>query len=94
MIEGNWAEHPESPDLYFKYKYEEFNKKWEKKFGWMFYKPLSKEDEYLYTALHLPTSNNVKVFCEQILTIVKLTIDRLNNHLLRRWVGSIGQSPL
>ncbi len=78
MIEGNWAEHPETPDLYFKYKYEEFNKKWEKKFGWKFYKPLSKEDEYLFTALHLPTSNNVKAFCEQMLTIVKLTIDRLN----------------
>ena len=78
MIEGNWAEHPETPDLYFKYKYKEFNEKWEKKFGWRFYKELAKEDEHLFTALHIPTSNNVKAFCEQILSVVKLTIDRLN----------------
>ncbi len=78
MIEGNWAQHPETPDLFFKYKYNEFNEKWHKKFGWKFYKPLSKQDEYLFTALHIPTSNNIKSFCEQILTIVKLTIDRLN----------------
>lgn len=78
MIEGNWAQHPETPDLYFKYKYKKFNEKWEKKFGWKFYKPLAKEDEHLFTALHIPTSNNVKAFCEQILTIVKITIDRLN----------------
>ena len=78
MIEGNWAEYPETADLFFKSKYKEFNKNWEKKFGWKFYKPLAKEDEYLFTSLHIPTTNNVKAFCEQVLTIVKLTIDRLN----------------
>ena len=78
MIEGNWVDHPETPDLFFKYKYEDFNKKWETKFGWKFYKKLALEDEHYYTSLHLPTSNNVKTFCEQILALVKLTIDRLN----------------
>ena len=78
MIEGSWAEHPETPDLYFKHKYESFNKKWEEKFGWKFYKLLAKQDEHYFTALHIPTTNNVKAFCEQILSIVKITIDRLN----------------
>lgn len=78
MIDGDWASYPESLDLFFKYKYNQFNQKWEKKFGWKFYKKLAKEDEYLFTALHIPTSNNVKAFREQILTIVKITIDRLN----------------
>lgn len=78
MIEGNWAEHPETPDLYFKHKYEQFNKKWESKFGWRFYKPLANEDKHVFKSLHLPTSNNVKAFCEQILSLVKITIDRLN----------------
>lgn len=78
MIEGSWAEDPETPDLYFKHKYESFNKKWETKFGWRFYKPLAKQDEHYFTALHIPTNNNVKAFCEQILSIVKITIDRLN----------------
>src|SRR5690606_18181515 len=43
MIEGNWVEHSETPNLFFKEKYVQFNKKWEKKFGWQFYKPLAPE---------------------------------------------------
>lgn len=78
MIEGNWVEHSETPDLFFKEKYVQFNQKWEKKFSWKFYKPLAKEDEHIFTSLHIPTSNNVKAFCEQILSISKLTLDRLN----------------
>lgn len=78
MIEGSWVEHPETPDLFFKHKYELFNKKWETKFGWKFYKPLAIQDSHIFTSLHLPTSNNVKAFCEQMLSLVKITIDRLN----------------
>jgi len=84
MIEGNWAEQPETVDLFFKSKYIDFNKKWENKFGWKLYKPLSQKDEYLLTSLHKITSNNVKAFCEQTLTIVKLTIDRLNEKELEK----------
>jgi hypothetical protein len=84
MIEGQWAENPETTDLFFKSKYADFNKKWEKKFGWKLYKPLSEKDEYLFTSLHIITSNNIKTFCEQILAIVKLTIDRLNEKELAK----------
>lgn len=84
MIEGQWAKQPETVDLFFKSKYESFNKKWEDKFGWKLYKPLSEKDEYLFTALHKITSNNVKAFCEQTLTIVKLIIDRLNEKELAK----------
>ncbi len=79
MLEGNWVDHPETPDLFFKYKYEQFNNKWEAKFGWRLYKPLAKEDEFRFNSLHIPTSNNVKSFCEQILSISIITIDRLNS---------------
>ncbi|MBJ2175755.1 hypothetical protein JBL43_15990 [Aureibaculum sp. A20] len=88
MIEGNWAEHPETADLFFKSKYEEFNKKWEKKFGWRLYKPLSEKDKYLFTSLHKITTNNVKAFCEQTHTVVKLTIERLNEKELVRNIDS------
>ncbi|WP_041633015.1 hypothetical protein [Maribacter sp. HTCC2170] len=84
MIDGQWAEQPETADLFFKSKYKEFNKKWEKKFGWNLYKPLSELDKYLFTSLHKITSNNIKAFCEQTLTIVKLTIDRLNEKELAK----------
>jgi len=84
MIEGQWAEQPETVDLFFKKKYITFNEKWKSKFGWNLYKPLSKKDEYLFTALHKISNNNIKSFCEQTLTIVKLTIDRLNERELAR----------
>lgn len=84
MIEGQWAEQPETVDLFFKSKYKSFNKKWEEKFGWKLYKPLSQKDEYLFTSLHKITTNNLKAFCEQTLTIVKLTIDRLNERELMK----------
>ncbi|MFA6667610.1 MAG: hypothetical protein WCS51_04610 [Bacilli bacterium] len=86
MIEGNWAEYPGTPDLFFKHKFEQFNKKWENKFGWEFYKPLSKVDEHIFTSLHIPTSNNVKSFCEQILSLVKITIDRINETQLKKHI--------
>lgn len=86
MIEGNWVDHPETPDLFFKHKFEQFNKNWETKFGWRLYKPLAKEDEHLFKALHIPTSNNVKSFCEQILSIIKITIDRLNEAELAKQI--------
>lgn len=84
MIEGSWVEHPETPDLFFKHKYEQFNKQWENKYGWKFYKDLSSEDKHIFTSLHIPTSNNVKAFCEQILSISKITIDRLNEAELQK----------
>jgi hypothetical protein len=84
MIEGNWAEHPETPDLYFKHKFNSFNKKWEEKYGWKFYKPLAKEDEHHFNSLHIPTTNNVKSFCDQILSLVKITIDSLNEKELKK----------
>lgn len=86
MVDGNWVDHPEAIDLFFKFKYEQFNKNWEKKFGWKFYKPLATKDTHIFTALHLPTTNNVKSFCEQILSIVKLTIDRLNEAEFAKYI--------
>ncbi len=84
MIEGQWAENHEAVDLFFKSKYQEFNNKWEATYGWKLYKPLSEKDKYLFTSLHKITSNNIKSFCEQALTIVKLTIDRLNEKELEK----------
>ncbi|GAB3788458.1 hypothetical protein GCM10028818_55050 [Spirosoma horti] len=78
MIEGNWAEHSETADLFFKDRYNDFNKKWQKKFGWELYKTLSEKNEHNFKSLHVPTTNNVKAFCEQILSLVIITIDSLN----------------
>lgn len=78
MILGNWHQKSNTVDLVFKEEYSKFNKRWLEKYGWNLYKPLAEEDEYLFKALHLITENNIKSFCEQTLTIVKITIDRIN----------------
>lgn len=86
MIEGNWAEHSETADLFFKERYNDFNKKWEKRFGWRFYKTLSKENDHHWKSLHIPTTNNLKTFCDQILSLVILTIDSLNEKELSKGI--------
>lgn len=84
MILGKWAEENETVDLFFKSRYKSFSTGWRNRFGWDLYKPLSEKDEYLFAALHSIKSNNIKAFCEQTLTIVKLTIDRLNEKELMK----------
>ncbi|MDP3434057.1 MAG: hypothetical protein Q8T04_13985 [Bacteroidota bacterium] len=78
MINGNFVDYPERVDHYFKHRYHEFNEKWEKKFGWKFYKPLADEDKFRFKSLHLPATNNIISFCDQILNLSIITIDRLN----------------
>ena len=82
MIEGNWARDSDAIDIRFKEKYERFNKRWNDKFGWYFYKPAVGADTHLFTSLHLPSENNIRSFCEQMLLIVKFTIDCLNEQKL------------
>jgi hypothetical protein len=86
MIEGNWVSHPESADLFFKQRYSEFNEKWESQFGWKFFKPLSKEDSHNFKGLHIPTTNSIKAFCEQVLALVKLIIDSVNERELAKGI--------
>ena len=78
MLEGNWAKTVGRADNYFKEEYESFNKAWEKKIGWPFYLPLKGTDSNYFTSLHIPSTQNIKTFTEQILALAKLTIDSLN----------------
>jgi hypothetical protein len=78
MIEGKWASSPETLDLLFKEEYLKFNKKWLDRYGWYFYKPLSAQNSHNFDSLHIPTTNNEKTFCDQILSLVIITIDSLN----------------
>jgi len=82
MIEGNWTKKPSTPDFYFKEAYRKFNDNWQAKFGWPFYKELSGLDAYQFKALHIPTSNNIKSFCDQIMALIKITIDGINEQEL------------
>lgn len=82
MILGNWARDSDSVDVRFKEKYKRFNKRWFEKYGWYFYKEPVASDLHHFNSLHLPSENNIRSFCEQMLTLVKLTIDSLNEEML------------
>lgn len=86
MLNGERFDKPEIPDLFFKQQYLQFNKKWERKFGWKFFKPLAIEQQYRFDSLHIPVSNNVKSFCDEILTINILIVDRLNEEELLKYL--------
>lgn len=82
-IEGKFCD-PTFPDLQFKYRFKQFNKKWEKQFGWPLFLPLIDEDEHRYKTLHcLTTENNHSDFDEQILSMTKLVVDSLNQKCLQ-----------
>lgn len=82
MILGNWARDSDSVDVLFKDKYQRFNKKWFEKYGWYFYKKPVGGDIHHFNSLHLPSENSIRSFCEQMLILVKLTIDSLNEEML------------
>lgn len=87
MIEGNWTTKPSTPDFYFKEAYKKFNDKWQTKFGWPFYKELTGLDQYQFKSLHIPTSNNIKSFCDQIMALIKITIDGINEQELVKGIA-------
>lgn len=76
-ILGKFAD-PVSADLYFKRKFNSFNSKWFKKYGWDLFKPLSKEDMHHLDSLHIIVDNNQQEFDKQIQSLVKIIIDSLN----------------
>jgi hypothetical protein len=79
---GEWVD-PEKPDLFFKARLADFVGKWRNKYGWDLFLPLSESDSHCIESLHIPTTaNNQKEFDEQLLAMVKITIDSLNEKKL------------
>ncbi|WP_035415631.1 hypothetical protein [Ferrimonas kyonanensis] len=74
---GQFAD-PESLDLLFKYRFESFQKAWFENFGWYLFLPLAPSDSHCFDSLHRLTKNETKEFDNQILNLVKITIDSIN----------------
>ncbi len=91
-IEGKFSD-PESPDLYFKYRFGEFQNTWYSQFGWYFFKPLFEKDQHHYHSLHIPATNEQKEFDEQVLSIVKIFIDSLNEEELEKGLTIEKENP-
>ncbi len=79
---GQWVD-PDKPDLLFKVRLADFAGKWRKQYGWDLFLPLSESDSHNLESLHIPTTaNNAREFDEQLLAIVKITVDSLNEKKL------------
>lgn len=91
-IEAEFAD-PESSDLFFKQKYTVFQEGWEKKFGWKFFRPLDKEDQYHFKTLRIPLTDEQKEFDEQVLSLVKIFIDSLNEKELGKGLTITKENP-
>lgn len=74
---GEWADATE-PALVFKRTYERFGKHWHSKRGWELFKKLKPADAHHWTSLHVPSVGNQKEFDEQIMSLTKLLVDRIN----------------
>lgn len=91
-FEGGWC-NPSSPDLVLKQEYKSFNEKWKDHYGWYLFLPLIEEDMHRFHTLHgLTTQNNDSDFEEQILSLVKMTVDSLNQSKLMNNIdeGNVG----
>jgi hypothetical protein len=91
-IEGEFCD-SEHPELYFKYRFDVFQKAWNKKFGWQLFQPLHEGDKYHLKSLHVPTTEGEKEFEDQIMSISKILIDSLNQKELSRDIPDPKESP-
>lgn len=73
---------PSSPDLLFKQRFNTFLQKWKDKKGWDLFLPLSCEDQYCFTSLHIPNNTNHKEFDQEIANLSKVLVDSINQKKL------------
>ena len=73
---------PEIIDLKFKRDYLLLQRKWSDHFGWQFFKELSKEDQYNFDNIRIPSSESQEEFDHLVLSLVKSIIDSINEEKL------------
>jgi hypothetical protein len=69
---------PEKPDLIFKSVFDSFRKRWEQRFGWPLFKPLSANNRHSLIALHVPLTTDQAEFDSQVLALARVLIESLN----------------
>ncbi|MFI1481830.1 hypothetical protein [Streptomyces sp. NPDC020747] len=84
-ILGEWAAADE-PALAFKASYERFRTSWRERFGWDLFKLLRPEDEHNWAILHVPASENQKEFDDQVMSLSKVLVERLNEREIAKHI--------
>ncbi len=84
-ILGEWADADE-PALAFKFSYGRFRDGWREHFGWDLFKPLKPEDEHYWATLHVPASENQREFDDQVMSLSKVLVERLNEREIAKHI--------
>ena len=84
MVLGNWSHGAETLDLFFKERFAEYVKKWNCKFKWDLFKPLNDIQKHVFKGLHIPTTENISTFINQIEGLALILIDSLNDRELSK----------
>jgi hypothetical protein len=90
---------PQKPDLAFKQAFDCFQSRWEEKFGWPLFKPLSEADSHSLVALRIPLSSDQAEFDGQVLALSRVLVESLNEEsiqaaLPQKEVGAKGITKL
>jgi hypothetical protein len=87
LVEQAFPEIEEAPITHFKETFELVQKQFKLYCGHVLFKELAKDDQHLYSTLHIPLTDEWKEFDEQILALAKITSDSFNNEILKNLTG-------
>lgn len=71
-------------DHKFQRQYNQLSAAWKEQYGWELFLPLSEEDQYNLSQIHIPLTNSQPEFDQLVLSLVKVLIDSLNEKMLQR----------
>ncbi len=74
---------PDSPIFLFQNEYRAVNDDFKKELGWPLFLPFHGDDEYNFTGLRLPLSNEQPEFDSLVLGLVKVLIDSINEEQIK-----------
>lgn len=77
----------EAPISHFKQAFEEIQEKFKNYSGQQLFKDLAKDDQHLYSTLHIPLTEEWKELDEQLLALAKVSTDSFNYELLTILTG-------
>lgn len=76
-ILAEWAD-PVAEDHVFRDAYDELRREWAGAFSWPLFRELAEGDQHVGQGVHVPVSNSLKEFEEQVMALTKLMVDYLN----------------
>ena len=87
LVEFASPEIEEAPITYFKQEYNKLNSQFKSLHSNYLFKKLAKDDQHLFSTLHIPVTNEWKELDEQILGLAKICTDSFDQKILSKITG-------